>query len=127
MYECIVCDPDNGSYEGKASGLFYTALSRATTLGDPRGLHSAIYFTGASFNKDRITKIGEYAPPNSGKMKNFVKREKWVEHIARNTRPNTLTGSEMKDITAWCKKRKVTYDQLYSRTKEYVTKMLNPS
>ena len=34
MYQCIVCDPDEKKFEGTSLGLFYTALSRGTTLED---------------------------------------------------------------------------------------------
>ena len=58
QYEVIICDPDDRKWEGKFMGLFYTALSRATTLGDANGLNSAIYFTGKDFKEDRIRTIG---------------------------------------------------------------------
>ena len=54
MFDVIVCNPDESKYEGKFLGLFYTAVSRATTLGDDDGLNSALYFTGATVSK-RIT------------------------------------------------------------------------
>ena len=38
MYDVIVCDPDEKSFQGTVLGLLYTATSRATTLGDDNGL-----------------------------------------------------------------------------------------
>ena len=40
--------------EGTSLGLFYTATTRATTLGDDDGLNSAIYFSGTRFREERI-------------------------------------------------------------------------
>ena len=59
IYGCIICDPDKSEVEGRALGLFYTALSQATTLGDDDGLNSAIYFTGEDFNEKRIRNLGK--------------------------------------------------------------------
>ena len=59
IYGCIICDPDKSEVEGRALGLFYTALSRATTLGDDDGLNSANYFTGEDFNEKRIRNLGK--------------------------------------------------------------------
>ena len=54
MYQCIICDPDEKKIEGTSLGLFYTATSRATTLGDDDGMNSAIYFSGNQFKEERI-------------------------------------------------------------------------
>ena len=77
---CITCDPDKKDYEKTALGLFCTAVSRATTLGDDTGLNSAIYFTGDEFGDSRIRRL------NCMKHKDtkFVlaqKRENWVAHL----------------------------------------------
>ena len=58
MFACIICDPDMRHVEGSALGLFYTALSRATTLGNEDGSESAIYFTGTAYDEARIRNIG---------------------------------------------------------------------
>ena len=55
MYKCIVCDPDEKSFESSALGLLYTAVSRGTTLGDSDGMNSAVYFTGSSFKEQEHT------------------------------------------------------------------------
>lgn len=125
MYECIVCDPDCKKYEGKASGLFYTAVSRATTLGDDYGLGSAIYFTGSELNEERITKIGIYAPPKSGPMLNFSRRDTWVKHLESNTKSSSLDRKARKRLIKWCKQNRVTFDQLDERIKQYTTEESN--
>lgn len=55
--QCIVCDPDEKRFEGTSAGLFHTAVSRPTTLGDDDGLGSAIHFTGNAFKEDRIKRL----------------------------------------------------------------------
>ena len=59
MFVRIICDPDEKHYEGVAIGLLYTAVSRATTLGDDDGLNSAIYFTGTAFKRSRIANLNK--------------------------------------------------------------------
>ena len=63
--QTIVCDPGTCQFEGKNPGLFYTILSRVTSLGDygdnlpesDRFKNSAIYFIGQNMNKNRIRNI----------------------------------------------------------------------
>ena len=98
MYQCIICDPDNRKFEGRCTGLLYTALSRATTLGDNHGKHSAIYFTGEYFNYDRI-KYLVLKYNLKEEYENVKRRRTWVEYLARNTRtPPSSFGTSRKDI-----------------------------
>ena len=56
--QCIICDPGTRQFEGICPGLFYTVLTRATTLGEEDDhLSSALYFRSKNMNKDRITNI----------------------------------------------------------------------
>jgi hypothetical protein len=63
MYDCIICDPDMKQSEARATGLFYTALSRATTFGDSEGLNSAIYFMGEISMKTESKKSQQHNEP----------------------------------------------------------------
>ena len=38
QYQCLICDPHDSSAENTHLSVFYTAISRATTLGDEDGL-----------------------------------------------------------------------------------------
>ena len=85
MYQSIICDTDEKKFEETSLGLFYTANSRATTLGDDDGMNSAIYFSGNQFKEERIRGLT--------KLKNsdqdFImakKRQKWVEFLQRRER-----------------------------------------
>lgn len=118
MYQCIICDPDEKKYEGTALGLLYTALSRATTLGDENGNNSAIYFTGESFKPSRIYNL--YKQKNS--MDDFViasKRKKWVAHLKRFTKKPYYSKEKVEDITRWAESTKYSYDALYTRMNMY--------
>ena len=45
--QTLVCEPGTRRFEGNCVGLFYTILSRVSTLGNPDDkFSSAIYFTG---------------------------------------------------------------------------------
>lgn len=119
VFECIVCDPDENKYEGKALGLLYTAVSRATTLGNDDGKDSAIYFTGDSMkNGDRIRCLGR-KKNSMDDFKNIVRRERWVEHLKRNTKPFTKSQTHQKYILKWAENSQYSYDTLYSRINQY--------
>ena len=80
MYQCILCDPDEKKFEGTSLGLFYTAVSRATTLGDADGLNSAIYFCGNQFKEQQIRRLTKL----KGSDIDFVvaqKRACWVAFL----------------------------------------------
>ena len=83
MFECIICDPDNKNVERTALGLFYTALSRATTLGDSEGRGSAIYFIGKDFKEERIRNIGIKQNTNES-YRRVQERNTWVEYLNQN-------------------------------------------
>ncbi len=122
MYQCIVCDPDEKKFEGTSLGLFYTATSRATTLGDDNGLNSAIYFSGSAFNEQRIRGLT--------KLKNsdqdFImakKRKKWVDFIKRRERMSKAyisKATKKKDETiATIKSTTFDLEFLYTRIRNH--------
>jgi hypothetical protein len=55
---CIICDPGTRLFESMCVGLFYTLLSRITSLGDDSDkFSSTIYFTGDNMTPGRIMDI----------------------------------------------------------------------
>src|SRR5688500_16840643 len=51
----LLCDPGTRRFEGNCVGLFYTLLSRVTTFGSENDtFFSAIYFTGANMDMERV-------------------------------------------------------------------------
>ena len=117
-YDCIVCDPDKNEVEGRAVGLFYTAISRATTLGGKDGLGSAIYFTGKDYNEVRVRMIGKKKHTNE-EMLNVQRRRIWVERIKINTKANTLSPHQQTYITEWMSTAKYDYNTLHNRINLY--------
>ena len=113
MFEVIVCDPDENQFEGKALGLFYTTLSRATTLGDDDGLNSAIYFTGKEFREDRVRLLGKKKNGTDNYL-NVKRRDIWVAHLETNTRKNTMTEEQLRTLANWAESTKYSYDTLHT-------------
>jgi hypothetical protein len=119
MFSRIVCDPDVKGSEGRATGLFYTAISRATTLGDPNGLNSAIYFTGPNLTRDRIVHLTMKS--NTFKqLENVKRRQYWVDILASNTiQPSSPADPFTLEIIGWLERTTITYDELYTRSQQY--------
>ena len=117
-YDCIVCDPDKNEVEGRAVGLFYTAISRATTFGGPDGLGSAIYFTGKDYNEVRVRMIGKKKHTNA-EMLNVQRRRIWVERIKLYTKHNTLSPNRKAFITSWMSSTKFDFNTLHNRINLY--------
>lgn len=99
-YECIICDAHDISAEQVHLGLFYTAASRATTLGGANGLNSAIYFTGKDFTRERITNIGKKSHGRDY-YASFVKRAKWVSILDDNTFVPSWPQSKRRKLVQW--------------------------
>lgn len=129
MHKVLIVDPDEKHFEGKALGLLYTAVSRATTLGDDDGLNSAIYFDGADFKPDRIRNLIQKVE-GGGEYESAKKRRRWVQHLDRNmsaSEPAIDALMKSQDaILNWTKIHCViTYDVLFRRINKYkVSKQL---
>ena len=126
MYDCIICDPDSQAAEVRATGLLYTALSRATTFGDEDGLNSAIYFMGKHLTTDRIQNVTK-AERSKQELVNVTRCRAWVkklekaaENTAKNQRKDITKTKAFKDLIKWGNTKRFTYDQLYKRSKLYV-------
>jgi hypothetical protein len=119
MFGVIICDPDVKAVEGRATGFFYTMLSRATTLGDEDGLNSAIYFIGPNLTKERIQNLTLKTKSNQT-LQNVKRRINWVNHLKENTRDNTHVDKDhMSKIFEWAK-QPIPYDELFARTNQYI-------
>ena len=97
LFDVNVCDPDESRYEGKFLGLFYTAVSRATTLGDDDCLNSALYFTGECVNEDRIRSIGKKTHSQDDYL-NVQRRSIWVQHLRDHLHVSPLTKTQEKNL-----------------------------
>ena len=119
MFDVIICDPDENKFEGQFLGLLYTAVSRATTLGDDDGLNSAIYFTGNNFTAERIRCIGKKKNSQDNFL-NVTRRSIWVSHLKLHTKENNMSDEYKKQLFHWAEHTKITYNQLYLHTRKYL-------
>ena len=128
MYEYIICDPDEKKFEGSALGLLYTAVSRATTLGNDDGIGSAIYFTGSEFKERRIRRLTKLKDSNED-FKVAQKRKKWVQYLTKREKDCKTKQKRIlrkaKTIYHFIKNTKYDYDFLYSRIQKYKTESYN--
>lgn len=94
-------------------------VSRATTFGDCNGLHSAIYFTGPHLTKDRIQKLTLKTRTQTPHI-NIQRRLAWVEHLDKYiVKPSPEDATNMQRTFEWCK-RKISYDTLHERSRDYI-------
>jgi len=126
MYDVIVCDPDEKRFEGSSLGLLYTAVSRATTLGDEDGLNSAIYFTGKDFKGRRIRQLG-LKKGSSDEYDLVIFRRRWVAHIKANTINDdhyvNANLAKAKATLAWAADYRIGPDGLSNAIKKYTTQL----
>lgn len=122
MFDVLVVDPDEKQCEGSALGLLYTAVSRATTLGNDDGIGSAIYFTGPAFKATRIRNL-TYSATTNKEFEMARKRQHWVTHIQNQTvrsLPRLHFALENKqDLLQWGQSARYSYDMLYDRVFKY--------
>jgi len=119
MFDVIICDPDDGGFESSALGLFYTAISRATTLGDKDGLNSAIYFTGEHITEARIRRIGK----RKGSTQEFTRveeRRRWVNYLQKRTFKSEFSKRKQKRIIKWGSETKYNFTTLKGRIDKYI-------
>lgn len=119
MYTSIVCDPDDKSSETLCTGLLYTALSRATTLGDDDGLNSAIYFTGSDITRERIQRVTKKKNKDE-EILPVTRRKAWMEVLYKNTVQQTSNKSKKaQSILKWTTK---TFNSqiIHTRVRKYM-------
>jgi len=79
----IICDVGTTRFESQNIGLFYTALSRATTIGseEKNRTDSAIYFT-QSLDKQRLDRL--ITKSNNTQYDMIEKRDRWTRLLMKN-------------------------------------------
>ena len=100
----LVCDPGTRRFEGLCVGMFYTLLSRVTTLGNPHDkFSSAIYFTGPNMNIHRVMNITKN---NKGYMYAMAeKREQYVSHLHKHKHKSQMIEDDQMKIFDWAKSK----------------------
>ena len=108
--EAIICDPGSNGFEGINPGLFYTMLSRATTIGDGNGHGSATYFDLTNMSPNRVMNL-----TLNKKGETYAKvalRNKWVQHLDKMPRPPMLTEDASRELIRWATKTRFTVHEL---------------
>lgn len=118
MFDVIICDPHDCRSEERALGLLYTAVSRATTLGDPDGRNSALYFTGEHMNERRITRLGK-KKNSQDDYKRVIDRREWVGFLTRRKKKCNLSKRRKKHILKWATTATFKWDELSGRIEKY--------
>ena len=129
-FECIICDPDNKQYEATMLGLLYTAISRATMLGDSDGLNSAIYFTGREFKERRIRRL-TYMKDSNQEFKLATQRQQWVNYLVNKEqkcqRYVYRILEKRTQTQQFIAHQRYTYDDIYHRLQQYKLALYNDS
>jgi hypothetical protein len=120
-YKCIICDPDNRNYESQNLGLLYTAVSRATTLGDSTGHNSAIYFTN-NFKEERIRNLIQ-RKNSTDLLPSAIRRRNWVSELKRNTVSTAYTEEQLSDILTWAESYRSNKITLENKIEEYTQQL----
>ena len=119
VFDAIVCDPDASRYEAQFPGLFNTAVSSATTLGDDDGLNSALYFTGNhNLLEGRLNKPGKKLGNTRSPHDTYLKihlRSEWVQHLRDNLLSSPLTRIEKENLFTWAEGHSISYSDLVQR------------
>ena len=114
----IVCDPGNRSFEGTKPGLFFTMISRGTTIGhleDGKRLDSAMYFYDFGYNTSiTTTRIANLrCSPSTGKTyMNILKRDKWVDHLHKHVQKESMSPDDVESTLKWANETRVGKQEL---------------
>jgi len=102
----LVCDPGTRKFEGNCIGLFYTLLSRVTTLGDPVDkFSSAIYFTGTNMNTQRVLNITRN---EKGQMYAMTQRRQlYVKYLQQHEHNTNMSTNDQNEILEWTKTKMI--------------------
>lgn len=122
MFDVLIVDPDEKQFEATSLGLLYTAVSRATTLGDADGLNSAIYFQGTAMKESRIRNLN-CKQGTTDEFKLSTHRRCWVNYLqsqARRSRPMFQHLMERQQLLCeWTKHAKIPLTTLLDRIDHY--------
>lgn len=119
--KCIICDPGSRDFEVLNPGTAYTALSRASELGDDKGYGSSIYFCGPNICHSRLTNMTSMKPKLTKSNKNNkdnqhykkVKlRRKWVNHLEKNITDESVSNQALTKMYKGLNKKVITQRKL---------------
>jgi AAA domain len=113
----IIVEPGTRTFEGNNVGLFYTAMSRATTIGNPDDkMSSAIYFDGPNFSKQRVTSLTRQQ--NGAMYHKAYLRQRWVKFMKENNENRKrYTKDEMEQLFEWITEKRFNNETLMKTIK----------
>jgi hypothetical protein len=98
----VICDPGSREFEAQKPGLFYSIISRGTTMGtleNGKRSGSAIYFYdygfGSVMTPAQITNLWVSLKTNQTYV-TIRKRDKWVNHLQKNKLQEHKEDDEVK-------------------------------
>lgn len=116
----IVVDVGSTGFEGKNPGTLYTAISRASTIGNGNPLNSALYFSGElerSRLKDVIHKRtkGNSKSNTTRVLYDAIKlRNKWIDHLHKHLpTESTISSNEKHELKLWAESTTYSQRELY--------------
>lgn len=114
----VICDPGSREFEARKPGLFYSIISRGTTMGtleNGKRSGSAIYFYdygfGSVMTPARITNLRVSLKTNQTYV-TIRKRDKWVSHLQKNKLQEHKENDEIKELFEWAKHKNVPPENL---------------
>jgi hypothetical protein len=98
--EKIIVDIGTSRFEAIVPGLFYVALSRATTMGGGDRRKSAIFFNGDNVTQERLVRM-TYKKDSTQKLIRIERRDAWVDLLERHTHKSNLTSEYRNGLFLW--------------------------
>ena len=109
----IICDVGTARFESINIGLFYTALSRATTIGtsDENRTNSSIFFS-QSLDKSRLDRLT--TAQNKKEYEMIKRRKAWVELLykKKHEEAKETTDKIINDMFEWALTHKFSLDHI---------------
>lgn len=96
----MIVDIGSRKFELANPGLFYTAFSRVTTIGDGSKSQSSLFFTGDTVTDERLLKM-TYKKDSNEKTIIAQRRDAWIQLLNNNTHRSRLTKTQRTKVFKW--------------------------
>lgn len=105
LIKTLIVDVGSSQFESINPGVLYTALSRASTIGEQSTTNSAIYFSGP-LTYERLTNVKYVRKLKNGQKKMYEKvqmRTKWIKFLKdRQKKTTIISKKEIVQLRHWC-------------------------
>jgi len=120
IFKYLIVDPGNKLREANCPGLLYTAVSRATTLGNKHGKGSALYFLQGTVNRDKFTKI-TFKLDGTPYVR-VKERTDWLDSMSigrANRTAKAMSLAQEQEVLDWSSKASITPSMLEQLIGDY--------